>query len=582
MDIQSDKEYHRKAIALLICFFLAFFYVETILKPYLEKNREVPTPTSEAGTSSVAANSPTTQAAGSTSLVSATGSDTPLPVLQEAAATGAAVVPSEELLKSAGTISVSNSKVDAEISMLGARITSWRLKDYSETQKKDSIGLNLVEHSENAAYPLGVYFGEQSDAAVKYVLLNGSGETEYKDIKTETVLNFSGVLSDGRTIQKTLRFSPDSYFVDVEIVIPGEEAPIAIEWNRYMDESAHSFIDPYSTQDFAWFNGESVDRESIDDVEDSGQSLGPAQWLSLGDKYFMAALVSPDANAEASASNRGDIYQARMTGPAGTAKFRAFVGPKKHSVLKESGYSLERNINFGKFGVISVPLLRMLQFLHAIFQNWGLAIVTLTILVRLALYPLNSTAFKQMKKMQALKPDLDRIRKNDDKQESQVQMMALYKKHGVNPLGGCLPMVLQIPVFIGLYSALMLAVELRHAHFALWINDLSSPEKLHLFGLGIPVLVILFVASMIAQQMTMPTQMDPMQKKIMMVMPIGLGFMFAAFPSGLTLYMLTSNLISIGQQKGLHYADDKGKSALKITLSVSAVVFTIAFIVSRF
>ena len=221
---------------------------------------------------------------------------------------------------------------------------------------------------------------------------------------------------------------------------------------------------------------------------------------------------------------------------------------------------------------------------YGIFGNYGLAIVTLTILVRLALYPLNSASFKQMKAMQDLKPEMDRIREEfKDKQEQQMQLMALYKKHGVNPLGGCAPVLLQMPIFLGLYSALMLAVELRHAPFAGWIVDLSAPEKLMVLGVGVPVMVILFVVSMMVQQWTTPSQMDPTQKKVMMAMPLALGFMFAKFPSGLTLYWLTSNLISIGQQKGLYLSHDSGKaSALKITLSVSVVVFVLAYVVTLF
>jgi YidC/Oxa1 family membrane protein insertase len=162
-------------------------------------------------------------------------------------------------------------------------------------------------------------------------------------------------------------------------------------------------------------------------------------------------------------------------------------------------------------------------------------------------------------------------------------MMELYKKKGVNPLGGCLPVLLQMPIFIGLYAALSLAVELRHAHFAGWIDDLSAPEKLMLSStFGIPVMVILFVISMMVQQWTTPTTMDPAQKKVMMVMPVVMGFMFASFPAGLTLYWLTSNLISIGQQNAMHSSDKHGKSPLAITLSVSAAVFALAFVASLF
>ena len=153
--------------------------------------------------------------------------------------------------------------------------------------------------------------------------------------------------------------------------------------------------------------------------------------------------------------------------------------------------------------------------------------------------------------------------------------MSLYKKRGVNPLGGCLPILLQMPIFIGLYSALMLAVELRHAPFALWVHDLSAPEKLMLGGFGIPVMVLLFITSMLIQQWITPSNIDPTQKKMMMVMPLIFGFMFAKMPAGLTLYYLTNNLISIGQQRAIQ--GKGGKSAVLVTASVSLAVFLFAF-----
>jgi len=187
-----------------------------------------------------------------------------------------------------------------------------------------------------------------------------------------------------------------------------------------------------------------------------------------------------------------------------------------------------------------------------------------------------------MKAMQDLAPELKRIRESvADKQEQQLQMMALYKKKGVNPLGGCLPMVVQLPIFIGLYFGLRVSFSLRHEPFAFWINDLSAPEYLNVAGVGIPVLVVLMVLAMIFQQQTTPTpSMDPAQKKIMMLMPFMMGtfFFIWAFPAGLTLYWLTSSVISIGQQKGLQ--SDLKISALQLTLLVSAATFIIALIMA--
>jgi YidC/Oxa1 family membrane protein insertase len=216
----------------------------------------------------------------------------------------------------------------------------------------------------------------------------------------------------------------------------------------------------------------------------------------------------------------------------------------------------------------------------SIFGNYGVAIVVLTILVKAVLFPLNSVSFRNMKAMQDLQPEIQRLREQyKDPQQQQQQIMSLYKRKNVNPLGGCFPMLLQLPIFIGLFSALRLSVELRHAHFAFWINDLSATERLEVFGFGVPVMVVLFVASMVIQQWTMPSTMDATQKKIMMVVPVLFGFMFASFPAGLTLYFLINNLISIGQQRALQTGGDA--HAVKVTSIVSVALFLLAILMSK-
>jgi len=256
-----------------------------------------------------------------------------------------------------------------------------------------------------------------------------------------------------------------------------------------------------------------------------------------------------------------------------------FSGPKSYTLLNDLGFELRRLLDLGKTGIISGPLLSFLNIFYKLVGNYGLAIVLLTIVVKLVLYKLNTSQFKQMKAMQALKPELDKIKENvKDKQQQQVALMDLYKKKGVNPLGGCLPVLVQMPVFIGLYSALSLAVELRHAHFGGWVHDLSSPDALMIGGIAVPMLVVLFTLSMLVQQWVTPSTMDPQQKKIMMIMPVFMFFMFKNFPAGLAVYWLTNNLISIGQQQGMHYNDRSGKSGFKITGIVALAVFILAYI----
>jgi len=182
--------------------------------------------------------------------------------------------------------------------------------------------------------------------------------------------------------------------------------------------------------------------------------------------------------------------------------------------------------------------------------NYGVDIILLTGLVRLATIPLTQKSFRSMKEMQKLQPQLKRLQQQykDDQTRLQKEMMELYQRHKVNPFSGCAPMILQIPIFVGLYNALLHAIELRHAPFALWITDLSAPERLMIAGLGIPVLTILMGGTMILQQWLTPAQGDPTQRQMMMVMPIVFTFMFINFPSGLVLYWLVSNVLGIAQQ----------------------------------
>jgi YidC/Oxa1 family membrane protein insertase len=207
-------------------------------------------------------------------------------------------------------------------------------------------------------------------------------------------------------------------------------------------------------------------------------------------------------------------------------------------------------MNLGWFGPISLLLLRIMNFSHRLTGNYGVDIILLTCLVKIVFWPLTQKSFKSMREMQKLQPEMQKLREKykDDAKQMNTEIMELYKRHKVNPLGGCLPMVLQIPVFFGLYQLLANIIQLRHAPFVLWIHDLSAPERLDVMGYGIPVLTLLLGASMFLQQKMAPPAGDPTQQKIMMFMPLIFTFMFIGFPAGLTLYWLTNNVLTIAQQ----------------------------------
>ena len=244
---------------------------------------------------------------------------------------------------------------------------------------------------------------------------------------------------------------------------------------------------------------------------------------------------------------------------SGVNDFIVYAGPKAYDQLRELNVGLEHIIDFGLFSIIARPLFWVLKFFYRFLGNYGWAIVLLTIIVRIPFIPIINKGQKSMRKLQELQPKLAELREKykKDPQRMQQETMELYKKYKVNPLGGCLPMLLQIPVFFALYKVLMVAIELRGAPFMLWITDLSAPDTLFghipawfpmIGGFAVGPLPLAMGITMVIQQKMTPTSVDPAQNRMMMFMPVVFTFLFLNFASGLVLYWLTNNLLSIAQQ----------------------------------
>jgi YidC/Oxa1 family membrane protein insertase len=232
--------------------------------------------------------------------------------------------------------------------------------------------------------------------------------------------------------------------------------------------------------------------------------------------------------------------------PAGASisqTIQVFAGPKSIEELRKAGVGLEEAVAFGFFAVLAKPLLLTLNFFQRIVGNYGVAIILLTILIRVFFFPLATKQFRSMKEMQRLQPLLKELKEKykDDKEKLNQETMQLFRTHKVNPLGGCLPILVQIPVFIALYQALLNSIALRQAPFIFWLKDLSAPDPTY-------ITPVLMTGSMFLQQKMSPPAADPAQQKIMMFMPLIFGVMFLNFPSGLVLYWLINNLLAIGQQ----------------------------------
>ncbi|MBF0521380.1 MAG: membrane protein insertase YidC, partial [Nitrospirae bacterium] len=273
------------------------------------------------------------------------------------------------------------------------------------------------------------------------------------------------------------------------------------------------------------------------------------KWVAEENKYFCAALVPQSPMAETTvwqipatpSVKQKSLVAFKSTNTSN--EFLIYAGPKKYDFLKALNVSLEPIVDFGYFSIIARPLFWFLLFLNKYLGNFGVAIIVLTLIVRIPFIPLINKGQSSMKKLQKIQPLMTEIREKHkkDPQRMQREMMELYKVHKVNPMGGCLPIVIQIPVFFALYKALLVSVELRGAPFFLWVTDLSAKDPIY-------VLPVIMGITMFIQQKMTPTTMDPTQAKIMMIMPIVFTFMFLSFPSGLVLYWLVSNLLSIAQQ----------------------------------
>ena len=276
-------------------------------------------------------------------------------------------------------------------------------------------------------------------------------------------------------------------------------------------------------------------------------------WIAMIQHYFLGAWI-PGSGETDSFYTRvvgGNRYVVGMTGmeqtvPAGaTGDFRTglYIGPKLPSVLAETAPNLQLTVDYGMLTIIAEPLFWLLKAIHTILGNWGWAIIFLTILIKLTFYKLSETSYRSMANMRRLAPELTRLKEiyGDDKQKMNEAMMGLYKKEKVNPLGGCLPIMVQIPVFIALYWVLVESVQLRQAPFMLWIHDLAIPDPYY-------VLPLIMGVTMFVQQKLSPAPPDPIQAKVMMALPIVFTFMFLWFPAGLVLYWVVNNMLSITQQ----------------------------------
>ncbi len=450
----------------------------------------------------------------------------------------------------------------AVMSENGATFKHFVLKKYKESLDKGAKGVDLI-NVKPPILPLGVKIrgsGQEIDlrtrlfsANAKKVILNNQ--------QKEAQLIFKTDLGNGVILYKDFLFKRDSYVVQMTMRLEGASVnsfSVYLYDRPYKADSAYIFSGPsYYTPE------KGLEEIELKEVGDVHKFSGPLDWVSFGDNYFMIALVPLEHQGpwRLGIKKLDDLglTESRLSGiPLGNelCKIVVYLGPKEIDRLKAIGHNLSEAINFGWFDPIAKPLLYVLNFFYKYLHNYGVAIIVLTVLIKVLFWPLAHKSAQSMKTMQKLQPKLQKLKEKygDDKERLNKELMQLYRTYKVNPMSGCLPMLLQIPVFFALYKVLLQAIELRHAPFALWINDLSAPDRLMIPGIqipmidGIPVLTLLMGASMYLQQKMSPSSLDPTQAKMMQFLPIIFTFMFINFPSGLVLYWLVNNILSIVQQ----------------------------------
>jgi YidC/Oxa1 family membrane protein insertase len=452
----------------------------------------------------------------------------------------------------------------------GARLKSFVLKKFRETIDKNSPGKELVKTSKIEELPLPFNFLNNPVAALNLAPY-AADQTSLKVSSGETKpLTFRYEAPGWLRITRQCLFYGDKYLIDVNIRVQNlssqawENSPTLSLINLPISSSGGS---RYSFQGPALFSNNKLQEVKFKKIKGETEFPGPMDWIAYTSQYFTMAVVPIDlapnhAQLEVLDSAR-EMVESTLIGPKITLqpgaeqefRYKLYLGPKEESYLSAADPKLKNVINYGWFDVIAQPLLKCLKFSHRFTHNYGLDIIILTILIKILFWPLTHKSYVSMRQMKKLQPKMQNIREKykDDKEKMNQEIMQMYRTYKVNPVGGCLPMVLQIPVFFALYRVLYSALAIRHAPFMLWINDLSAPDRLHVgFNIpylgGLPVLTLLMGVSMFFQQKMSPTTGDPRQEKMMLMMPVVFTVFFINFPSGLVLYWLVNNVLSIGQQ----------------------------------
>ncbi|WGF89833.1 membrane protein insertase YidC [Marinivivus vitaminiproducens] len=492
----------------------------------------------------------------------------------------------EQIVASGDRLRIDNGRLHGSLSLQGGRIDDITLADYFTTvERTDEIELLSPP---GAAHPYFVEFGWVPDSGGVRVPDAGTvwqvvDQGERVDSSSPVTLRWDN--GEGVVFERTVGLDDNYMFTVTQRVINNGDRPVTV--------FPYGLISRWETPQTSgfWilhegpigvFQGTLHEPNYADLVEAAQTHESDGGWMGITDKYWLTALV-PDQDSSfksvfqhTSPAGGGDHYQIDylregstiQPGASSEVTDRLFVGAKEVNLLDSYGEELgiplfDRAVDFGWFYFLTKPMFHLLTWLHHLVGNYGVAILLVTLLVKLAFYPLANKSYRAMSKMKQLQPEMQKLRERhaDDKMKMNQELMALYKRDKVNPMSGCLPIVVQIPVFFALYKVLFVSIEMRHAPFFGWIHDLSAPDPTTLFNLfGLlpftpPAMLMLGVwpilmgITMFLQTKLNPQPPDPMQARIMLMLPLVFVFLFATFPAGLVIYWTWNNILSIAQQR---------------------------------
>jgi len=464
---------------------------------------------------------------------------------------------------SAPVVHVRTDVLDMDISLQGGTLVKADLLRYPRV-KGGAERVRLMNHdTDESFYELKSGLTGVADVPHPTQLAMFTSPAREYDLGGATALAVPLTWTDGQgvTVTKTFTFHRGAYRIALDYKVDNRsssawQAAIYAQILRYDVPSARSMFFNVEGNAFhgpAIYDGTKYRKLKIDNADDQRLALDVRNgWLAALQHHFVSAIVpAADTSNRFTLSTQGRSFQLSTTGPlvsiapeqTATLSETLFVGPKLQADLETTGPELARVADYGVLTIIARPLFQLLGWMHALFGNWGVAIVVVTFLLKLLFYPLSEASGRSMAKMKTLSPRIKNLQETykDDREKLGRQMMELYKREKINPVAGCLPVIIQIPVFLAFYWVLLESVEMRQAPFFGWINDLSSRDPYY-------ILPAIMAGAMFVQYKLNPTPPDPIQAKVFMIMPLVMSVTFAFFPSGLVLYWVTNTLLSIAQQ----------------------------------